>query len=213
MLEKIYDFQADVLLCMLTSHDAETGEHACHVAALTLELARAYGIPKREYPRIWRGALLHDIGKIAIPRRILRKKGELTNSERAVINRHPAYARNFLYAMPGLRQIVPIPYCHHEKWNGSGYPRRLKERQIPLEARLFAVVDVWDALTSDRPYRPAWSRQQAGDYIHEHSGKHFDPRVVHVFLDMLSGRIIPFTKTPTKPFRGMNVLNCIRRLQ
>jgi HD-GYP domain-containing protein (c-di-GMP phosphodiesterase class II) len=132
-----------------------------------------------------RGALLHDMGKLGVPDSILFKAGSLTDVEWAIMRKHPQFAYEMLSSIPYLKPALHIPYCHHEKWDGTGYPRGLKGEQIPLEARLFAVVDVWDAVTSDRPYRQAWSREQAIQYIKDQSGKYFDPNVVKIFTEML----------------------------
>jgi HD-GYP domain-containing protein (c-di-GMP phosphodiesterase class II) len=129
-----------------------------------------------------RGALLHDMGKLGIPDSILHKPDALTDEEWTIMRKHPQFAYDMLYPVEYLRPALDIPLCHHEKWDGSGYPRGLKGEEIPLAARLFAVVDVWDALTSDRPYRAAWTREQALEYIQAESGKHFDPTVVDLFF-------------------------------
>jgi HD-GYP domain-containing protein (c-di-GMP phosphodiesterase class II) len=134
---------------------------------------------------IRRGALLHDIGKMGIPDAILHKPGPLTNEEWAIMRKHPQYAYDLLSSIDYLNSALDIPYCHHEKWDGSGYPRGLKKEEIPLAARIFAVVDVWDALTNDRPYRAAWSHEKTMAYIHEHSGKHFDPMVLKLFIQLI----------------------------
>jgi HD-GYP domain-containing protein (c-di-GMP phosphodiesterase class II) len=131
------------------------------------------------------GALLHDIGKMGVPDDILLKPGPLTENEWAIMRKHPTFAFEMLSPIQYLRKALDIPYCHHEKWDGSGYPRGLKGYQIPLIARIFAVVDVWDALRSDRPYRPAWSEDKAMEYIITSSGTFFDPQVVDVFIDSL----------------------------
>ena len=120
------------------------------------------------------GALLHDIGKLAVPDEVLHKPGALTDEEWVIMRQHPQFAYDMLIPITYLHSSLDIPYCHHEKWDGTGYPRGLKGNQIPLAARIFAVVDVWDALTSDRPYRKAWSNDQALEYIQEQSGKHFE---------------------------------------
>jgi putative two-component system response regulator len=125
---------------------------------------------------------LHDIGKMGVPDSIVHKTGTLTDEEWAIMRRHPQYAYELLSPIAYLRQALDIPWCHHEKWDGTGYPRGLKGEQIPLPARLFAVVDVWDALTTDRPYRKAWTREKAIEYIREQAGKHFDPKVVGIFI-------------------------------
>jgi HD-GYP domain-containing protein (c-di-GMP phosphodiesterase class II) len=130
--------------------------------------------------------LLHDIGKMGVPDKILFKPGPLTEEEWKVMHRHPQFAHDLLAPIAHLAQALEIPYCHHEKWDGTGYPRGLQGDQIPLAARIFAVVDVWDALTSDRPYRPAWTKKKTLEYIKEQSGHHFDPNVVDVFLKSIS---------------------------
>lgn len=166
----------------LDLRDKETEGHTQRVADLTLRLARARGIEDAELVHIRRGALLHDIGKMGIPDSILLKPGPLTDEEWVVMRKHPVYALELLSPIAYLRPALDIPYAHHEKWDGTGYPRGLTETQIPLAARIFAVVDVWDALTSDRPYRPAWSPEKALAYIRDQAGRHFDPAVVEVFL-------------------------------
>jgi HD-GYP domain-containing protein (c-di-GMP phosphodiesterase class II) len=135
---------------------------------------------------IRRGALLHDIGKMGVSDAILRKPGPLTDEEWVSMRKHPRFAYDMLTPITYLRKALDIPYCHHEKWDGTGYPRRLKGEQIPRVARIFAVVDVWDALTSDRPYRKAWSRKKALAYIRAQAGKHFDPEMVECFLREIS---------------------------
>jgi len=134
---------------------------------------------------IRRGALLHDIGKMGVPDNILLKPGELTEEEWVRMRTHPGYAYDLLKPIAFLAPALDIPYCHHEKWDGTGYPRRLKGQEIPLAARLFAVVDVWDALLSDRPYRKAWTSERARQYIRDQAGIYFDPKVVETFLDMI----------------------------
>ena len=152
---------------------------------MTIRLARAFGLPEEEILHIRRGALLHDIGKMGVPDHILLKSGELTEEEWAQMRTHPEYAYNLLKPIAFLRPALDIPLCHHEKRDGSGYPRGLKGQEIPLAARLFMVVDVWDALRSDRPYRLAWTREKALDYIRSLSGTHFDPKVVEAFLEII----------------------------
>lgn len=169
----------------LELRDKETQGHTQRVADLTMKLARAMRIPEAELVHIHRGALLHDIGKMAIPDSILLKPGDLTESEWKVMRRHPVIAYELLSPITYLRPALDIPYCHHEHWDGSGYPRGLKGEQIPLAARIFTVIDVWDALLSDRPYRPDWSVREAYEYIRDHAGTYFDPNVVKVFLDLL----------------------------
>jgi HD-GYP domain-containing protein (c-di-GMP phosphodiesterase class II) len=126
---------------------------------------------------------LHDIGKIGIPDTILLKPGPLNDEEREIMRKHPVYSYELLAPISFLRQALDIPYCHHEKWDGTGYPRGLKGEQIPLAARIFAVVDVWESLLSDRPYRPAWPKEKVREYIRSLAGTHFDPKVIEVFFD------------------------------
>jgi HD-GYP domain-containing protein (c-di-GMP phosphodiesterase class II) len=127
---------------------------------------------------------LHDIGKMGVPDGILLKPGPLTDEEWVAMKKHPTFAYEMLAPVRYLRQALDIPGCHHEKWDGTGYPRELKGAQIPLVARIFAVVDVWDALTSDRPYRAAWTKEKVREHIHASSGTHFDPQVVDVFMQL-----------------------------
>ena len=165
--------------------DKETEGHTLRVTELTLKLAEKMGISQQEQVHVRRGALLHDIGKLGVPDQILLKPGKLTDEEWVIMRQHPVYALNMLMSINYLRPALDIPYCHHEKWDGSGYPRGLKDEQIPLAARIFAVVDVWDALRSDRPYRASWSVEKTRAYILEQSGKHFDPKVVEAFLPLI----------------------------
>ena len=165
----------------LDLRDRETEGHSQRVTDLTLRLARTMGIPETDLVHIRRGALLHDIGKMGIPDAILLKPGPLSDEEWQVMRRHPTYAYELLAPIGHLRGALDIPYCHHEKWDGTGYPRGLRGEQIPLAARIFAVPDVYDALTSARPYRPAWTTDRALAYIRENAETHFDPRIVEVF--------------------------------
>ncbi|MHB8135961.1 MAG: HD domain-containing phosphohydrolase [Anaerolineaceae bacterium] len=165
--------------------DKETEGHTRRVTDLTLTLARKFGIENDRIVHIKRGALLHDMGKLGIPDSILLKPGPLTQEEWGIMKRHPVYAFEMLSSIEYLRPALDIPYCHHEKWDGSGYPRGLKGEEIPIAARIFAVIDVWDALISDRPYRTAWKQEQALEYIQQNTGTHFDPQVVTVFLEEL----------------------------
>ena len=166
--------------------DKETEGHTLRVTDLTLKLAARMGIPQPETIHIRRGALLHDIGKLGIPDHILLKPDTLTDEEWTIMKQHPGYAFEMLMPIKYLRPALDIPYCHHEKWDGSGYPRGLKGEQIPLTARIFAVVDVWDALRSNRPYRSSWAVEKVLEYIREQSGKHFEPQVVESFMKMLN---------------------------
>jgi len=168
----------------LDLRDKETEGHTLRVTELTLKLAKYMGVRENELVHIRRGALLHDIGKMGVPDRILLKPEKLTAEEWDVMKRHPIYAYEMLSRIDYLRPALDIPYCHHEKWDGSGYPRGLKDEEIPQSARIFAVVDVWDAITSDRPYRKGWDRKMALAYIKSESGTHFDPKVVENFLTL-----------------------------
>jgi len=170
----------------LDLRDKVTEGHTQRVTAMTEQLARAMGMSDAELVHVRRGALLHDIGKMGIPDNILLKQGPLTDEEQKIMHKHPVYAYDLLSPIEYLRSAMDIPYYHHEKLDGTGYPLGLKGEQIPLSARIFAVVDVWDALTSDRPYRPAWTQAQAREYIINESGKHFDPKVVQIFLSQFA---------------------------
>ena len=155
---------------------------------IILEISRdagfAMGVNIPDQPHIRRGALLHDIGKLAVPESILKKAGPLTNEEWVIMRTHPVHAYDLLSTIVFLHQAIDIPYCHHERWDGSGYPQGLKKDQIPLAARIFAVVDVWDALTSKRPYREAWPEEKAREYIKSQAGLHFDPAIVKAFINL-----------------------------
>ena len=168
----------------LDLRDEETEGHSLRVTEGTLELARGLEIPEQQLIHIRHGALLHDIGKVGIPDSILLKPGPLTEEEWQVMRQHPQLAFELLAPIDYLRPALDIPYCHHEKWDGSGYPRGLKGEQIPLAARIFAVLDVWDALRSDRPYRPAWDEERVLNYIEENAGSHFDPLIAQEFLKL-----------------------------
>ncbi len=172
----------------LDLRDRDTEGHTQRVTEMTLHLARQLGYPDADLIHIRRGAMLHDIGKMAIPDSILLKPGPLSVEEWEIIRQHPRYAYELLTPIPFLNPALDIPHFHHEKWDGSGYPQGLKGDQIPLSALLFAVVDVFDALTSDRPYRPAWPQREALAYIHEQAGRHFAPRAASEFLAMMNGK-------------------------
>jgi putative two-component system response regulator len=185
-LLKAYDATIEGWSRAMDLRDRETEGHSQRVTELTLKLARAFGISEEQLTHIRHGALLHDMGKLGIPDGILQKPDQLTNEEWVVMRKHPQLAYEMLYPIEYLRPALDIPYCHHEKWDGTGYPRGLKSGEIPLAARLFAIVDVWDAITSDRPYRPAYTIDQALNHIREQSGKHFDPQVVDVFFKLVT---------------------------
>ena len=162
--------------------DKETEGHSQRVTEMTIHMGKALQLGEEDINHMRRGALLHDIGKLGVPDAILLKADKLTDEEWLVMRKHPEFAYDMLRSIAYLRDSMDIPYCHHEKWDGTGYPQGLKGEQIPLAARIFAVVDVWDALTSDRPYRKAWTKPDALQYIREQSGKHFDPKVADIFL-------------------------------
>ncbi|NPV86464.1 MAG: diguanylate cyclase [Anaerolineae bacterium] len=188
----------------LELRDRETEGHGQRVARLTVELAKRLNIPEEERIHIQRGALLHDIGKIAIPDNILFKPGKLTEEEWAIMRKHPFYAYELLAPIAQLRPAIDIPYCHHELWNGSGYPRGLKGEEIPLSARIFTVIDVWDALRSDRCYRPAWETEKIFAYLQDGAGKLFDPRVVQEFFALLKDLDITNGGIGEHPFFYLN---------
>ena len=152
---------------------------------MTIRTAEELGITGNALDDVRRGALLHDIGKMGVSDTILLKPGPLTDGEKVLMRRHPEFARQVLESISYLGRAIDIPYCHHEKWDGSGYPRGLAGEQIPFSARIFSVVDVWDALSSDRPYRAAWSKSRIREYLTEQAGKDFDPAVVAVFIRIL----------------------------
>lgn len=181
-----YDRTIEGWVRALELRDQETLGHTMRVAELTLELARRVNIDETEMDNIRRGTLLHDIGKMGISDTILLKPGPLTPGERKIIERHPVLAREMLRQIEFLHPAMDIPSLHHEKWDGTGYPNGLAGKYIPLGVRVFSVVDVWDALTSDRPYRKAWSAAEALAFIRDNSGKAFDPEVVDAFLEMIN---------------------------
>jgi PAS domain S-box-containing protein len=166
----------------LELRDGDTEGHSQRVLMMTIIIARAMGFQEEELIHIQRGALLHDIGKMAIPDKILFKAGPLTPQEWEIMRQHPLYAYELLSSIPFLRPALDIPYCHHERWNGTGYPRGLAGEDIPLSARIFAVVDVWDALLSNRPYRLAWDEDRTREYIRQNAGILFDPDVIDIFF-------------------------------
>jgi putative nucleotidyltransferase with HDIG domain len=169
----------------LDLRDKETEGHTRRVTELTLRLAQALGVPAAEQIHLRRGALLHDIGKMAIPDSVLLKPGALNEEEWEMMRRHPQLAFDMLAPIVYLRAALDIPYCHHERWDGSGYPRGLRAEEIPRAARIFAVADVWDALTSDRPYRAAWPPEKVREYLAAESSRLFDPAVVQGFLALV----------------------------
>ncbi len=186
-LELSYEATIEGWSAAMDYRDQETEGHSKRVTSLALSLAARLGIPEEEIATISRGALLHDVGKIGIPDSILKKPGQLDEEEWKLMKTHPLIAYNMLSRIPYLKESLVIPLYHHEKWDGSGYPEGLKGERIPLAARIFSVIDVFDALTSDRPYRKAWSKEKTMDYIREQAGRHFDPAIVNAFVSMLDG--------------------------
>lgn len=183
-LARAYDATLKGWSLALELRDNETQGHSQRVTELTLRLARSIGIEDEYLPHIYRGALLHDIGKMGVPDNILRKPGPLTDEEWSIMRKHPIYAYELLSSIEYLRPALGIPYCHHERWDGTGYPQGLHGEDIPLAARIFSIVDVWDALRSDRPYRLPWAKEKVQAYILRHVDTHFDPNVVELFMKL-----------------------------
>lgn len=184
-LAQAYDETLKGWSLALELRDNETLGHSERVTEMTLRLARAMGIDNDELTHIRRGALLHDIGKMGIPDSILNKPGPLNDEEWEIMRQHPVYAYDLLCPIAYLRPALDIPYSHHEKWDGTGYPCGLKGEQIPLAARIFTVADVWDALCSSRSYRDAWPEEKVRTYICEQASIYFDPQVVNIFLKLI----------------------------
>jgi putative two-component system response regulator len=184
-LQRAYDETIDGWSRALDLRDKETEGHSRRVMKMTLRLAQAFGIDREEeLVSIRRGALLHDVGKLGIPDAILFKPSVLSEEEMKIMQKHPVYAYNMLSPIAYLHSSLDIPYCHHEKWDGTGYPRGLQGEEIPLAARLFSIPDIWDALLSDRPYRAKWSKEKALAHIKSLSGTHLEPSVVEVFINL-----------------------------
>jgi putative nucleotidyltransferase with HDIG domain len=184
-LQESYESTLEGWAAALDLRDKETEGHSQRVTLLAVHLAQETGMSKEALTYLRQGALLHDIGKMAVPDRILHKHGPLTEQEKAIMRQHPGNAYNMLYPIAYLRSALDIPYCHHEKWDGSGYPRGLKGEEIPLAARIFTIIDVWDALRSNRPYRKAWSVKKTVAYIQEQAGISFDPNLVKAFVAII----------------------------
>jgi PAS domain S-box-containing protein/putative nucleotidyltransferase with HDIG domain len=187
-LQEAYDKTIEGWVRALDLRDKETEGHTQRVTEMTIKLAETIGCSEDEIIHIRRGALLHDMGKMGIPDEILQKPGPLTDAEWNVMRKHPELAYQMLSKIKYLEEAITIPYYHHERWNGSGYPHKLKEDDIPLHARLFAVVDVWDALSSDRPYRKKMPQNEVIEYLKNESGKLFDPQMVEKFLPLISAK-------------------------
>jgi putative nucleotidyltransferase with HDIG domain len=184
-LKQAYDATLEGWAHALELRDKETQGHSLRIANMTIKLAKRMGYKDEDLENVRRGALLHDIGKMGVPDTILLKPGSLTEEEWVSMRKHPDYAREMLIDLPYFKDAIDIPYCHHEWWDGTGYPRGLKSTEIPLVSRIFAIVDAWDALISDRPYRKAWTKRDALSHIIDQSGNHFDPDVVNAFVQML----------------------------
>jgi len=183
-LAQAYDETIEGWSRVLDLRDKETEGHTQRVTEVTVCLARALGVSEDEIVHLRRGALLHDIGKMGVSDLILQKPGALTDEEWAEMRRHPEYALQMLYPISYLRPALDIPFCHHERWDGSGYPRGLKGEEIPLAARIFSIVDVWDALLSNRPCRRGCTEESVLEYIRKHSGIFFDPKLVDAFIEL-----------------------------
>jgi HD-GYP domain-containing protein (c-di-GMP phosphodiesterase class II) len=178
-----YDSTLEGLGRALDYRQKENEGHTQRVSEMALELARTLGLSDKDQVSIRRGALLHDIGMLSIPESILLKPVEFTEEDKSIVRQHPQDAHTWLAQATYLRQALDIPYCHHEQWDGNGYPRRLNGENVSQAARIFAVVHMWDAMQSDRPYRKAWPRQKVVDYLWEQSGVLFDPAVVKAFFE------------------------------
>ncbi len=183
-LQQAYDETIQGWSRAMDLRDRETEGHSQRVTEMTVSLARSIGMPDDEIVHLRRGALLHDMGKLGIPDKILHKPDMLNEEEWVIMRRHPVYAYEMLKGIEYLRPAIDIPYCHHEKWNGKGYPRGLSGEEIPVAARIFMVADIWDAIISDRPYRPARSMEYARNYIRSEAGQHLDPHITEIFLDL-----------------------------
>lgn len=185
-LEVAYETTLEGWAQALELRDKETVGHSRRVTKLAIKMAEKLGMNADEIKIIFYGALLHDIGKMGIPDEILNKPGPLTSDERIIIEQHPCDAYKLLKNIDYLESAIAIPYSHHENWDGSGYPQGLKGEEIPLPARIFSIADNWDALTSDRPYRKAWSQEKTTKYIRQNSGAKFDPQLVEVFFQIIN---------------------------
>lgn len=183
-LENAYDATIEGWVRALDLRDHETEGHSLRVADLTVRLSHRMGLSDEKLVHVRRGALLHDIGKLGVPDEILKKPGKLTDEEFEVIKLHPTHAFEMLRGISYLEKALAIPYCHHEKYDGTGYPRKLKGEEIPIESRIFSVIDVYDALRFDRPYRKGWPEDKVLRHIAEGAGAHFDPDAAREFIIM-----------------------------
>lgn len=179
---KVYDQEVKHWLDAMDLYDQEITAHTLRVTALSIQLGRVLGLKDEDLKQIQYGTLMHDIGKLGVPDSIIRKPGRLSEDEYRVVQMHPLYAHEWIKKCMHEKTAQDIPLFHHERWDGNGYPYHLKGDEIPLLARVVAVVDVWDAITSDRPYRLAMSRDQAVEHLKAETGKHFEPEIVRAFL-------------------------------
>lgn len=193
-LTEIHDIMVEAWGRAVDQHEGESEGHCLRVADLTRHFAMRLGVRGHRVTDLWRGAMLHDLGKLGIEDAILYKETTLDIKEWEEMRRHPTFAYDIIRRVPFLKDSLEIPYCHHEKWDGSGYPRGLRGEEIPLVARIFALVDVWDALLSDRPFRRAWKKEAAEEYLRINLGSHFDPVIGTEFLKMLKDEPYPFSK-------------------
>jgi len=184
-LNEVYDLMVEAWGSAVDQHEGEMEGHCLRVADLTRRFALRIGVRGERLTALWRGAMLHDLGKMGISDTILFKESTLDLKEWEEMRRHPTFAYDILRRAPFLRDSLDIPYCHHEKWDGSGYPRGLRGEEIPLVARIYALVDVWDALLSDRPFRKAWKRETAVEFLRNNLGSHFDPVLGAEFLKLI----------------------------
>lgn len=184
-LLQAYDATIEGWSRALDLRDKETEGHTQRVTEMAMRLGQKLGLSDQDLKYMRWGGLLHDIDKMAVPDRILLKPEALTPEEWEIMRQHPSFSLQMLSPIQYLKPALDIPYCHHERWDGSGYPRGLKREEIPLAARIFAVADVFDGLTSDRPYRTRWTELQAKEYIRQHAGSIFDPQIVYMFLQMM----------------------------
>ena len=184
-LRKNYDLTLEAWAKVLEYRDRETEGHSRRLVELSTRLAKALRLSSEEITHLQRGALLHDIGKLAIPDEILLKPGALNDAESKMMQQHPVFAKQMLSQVSFLQPSVEVAYSHHERWDGLGYPEGLTGEAIPLSARIFAIVDQWDALTSDRPYRKSWNREKVIAYLQENAGKIYDPEIIKVFMTII----------------------------
>jgi putative nucleotidyltransferase with HDIG domain len=184
-LSKNYHLTLEAWAKVLEYRDQETAGHSTRVVELSTRFAYLLGCSEAEIERLRSGAILHDIGKLAVPDHILLKPAPLDAGEMEVMRQHPLYGKQMLAGVSFLESSIPIVYCHHEHWDGHGYPQGLKGEQIPFLARIFTIVDCWDALNSDRPYRQAWPPERVKTYMKEQAGKIFDPHILDQFLQFI----------------------------